>query len=963
MQTVRVQLQALPRLVWIAIFVILAAFVLRFFALDQFPPGVQHDEVFVANFAETILHGQYPIFFELNRGNEPLFMYLTAVMFRLFGESVWSLRATAALCGMGALVLTYLLARDMFRFSSNPSPDASATAGEGTKTKADFIALITVALITCSFWHLYESREGLHTISTYLLAAATFYTFWMGWTRGNKWVMILSGILAGLSTYTYRSGIFVPAALAVFVVYTLIFHRKTWRNNFWLIPVIFILAALVYFPLFNFITSHPDTALARLGDLSGDMDAARQGNLLPLLNDAARVFGMFGVSGDPEWRYNVALRPIFDPVWAILFYVGIVVTLFRFKRAPYAFTLIWLVVMLLPSILSGSDLSQHRAVGAIGAAFLMPALALDEIRGWLSKRWGRSAQLAFGGLVVVLVLFAAYGGISAYFVTWTNNPEVRLIQRADLALAARWLDEHQTDQRALVSAEFANDLDRGAFNLETRKQNNTQFFQGTDTFVLPARSGAYIVNPRSGPINASFKKQFLTDAPVYTAKLADGTPEVEIYELTEDEFQILRTTRGLQTIAQTQDGQISIRDAFLPEGVRTGETLGAELWWQIGKPQVSDADGLAWVGSLQDDLKYTWSEVSSLGYTPSQWQTDDVVITQLPLSVPVDAPPQSYTLKVALTSQHGTLPLIKNGEPPASPLALGQVSIERGDVPKEKPDLDVRYPSQVKFGDIHLLGSDAEGEAGAGGAWRLILFWKTDTKLSANYKLRLTASTEDGQEIAKQEDTLLKGIYPTKQWRAGDYVRTISDLQIPSDAPRGKAVIRVSLWTTDEKPVGRADGAPIAGIEIVGRTHEFNKPTPQTARVTHFGDAIELIGYDLANVKLKPGEPLKISLDWHALKPADKPYTVFVHLLDANGKVIGQQDAQPMNGDAPTDSWQTNEYISDPYTFTIAPDALRGAASLEIGLYDPVTGQRLPVTDEMGNGVGDHLVIQGLTIE
>ena len=79
----------LPLLVWLAVLVLAIAFALRFFALDQFPPGVQHDEVFIANFAETILNGTYPIFFELNRGNEPLFMYMVAATFKLFGENVW----------------------------------------------------------------------------------------------------------------------------------------------------------------------------------------------------------------------------------------------------------------------------------------------------------------------------------------------------------------------------------------------------------------------------------------------------------------------------------------------------------------------------------------------------------------------------------------------------------------------------------------------------------------------------------------------------------------------------------------------------------------------------------------------------------------------------------------------------------------------------------------------------------
>lgn len=953
MVNLRSRISKIPVLVWLGILLLVAAFALRFFALDQFPPGVQHDEVFVANFAQTVLGGQYPIFFELNRGNEPLFMYLTAAMMRVFGENVWALRGTAALCGIGALVLTYLLARDMFSSKYTERGDASS---------ADFIALVTVAGITFSFWSLYESRIGLHTISTYLLAAATFYAFWLGWTRGNKVGLLLSGVLAGLSAYTYRSGIFVPVALLLFVVYTLIWHRKLWGKNLWLIPVIFLIAAIVYFPLFNFITTHPETALARLGDLSGDMDALRQGNPLPLLGNVVRVLGMFGISGDPEWRYNVALRPILDPLWAVLFYAGIILAFWRFKRAPYALVLCWLFVMLLPSILSGSDLSQHRAVGAIGAAFLLPALVLDELRVWVSTRWGRGARIAFAVVTAGLVLWAAIGGITAYFVTWTNNPEVRLIQRADLATAARWLDEHRTDERALISAEFANDLDRGAFNLVARNHERTQFFQGSDTFVLPARTGAFVVNPRSGPVNDSFKRQFLADAPVFTSSLADGRTEVEIYEIPEEEFQILRTMRGLNSAAQTTDGQILVRDLYLPQGGTTGETLDAELWWQILAPRVSDADGLAWVGALQDSLRYTWSETASLGYTPSQWQTDDIVVTQLPLPIPVDAPPQEYAVAIALGSNNGTLPLVKQGEQPASPIQLGQVSIARGEVPDTQPDLEVRYPNKEQFGDLEFFGSDAVGEAAAGGTWRVILFWKAGAKLTQDFKVELIAVTEDGEEIARQQDVLLGGVYPTSQWRAGDYVRSVHDFAIPEDAPRGTAQVRLLVVGENGESVGRADGAPIAGIDIVGRARVFERPSPQVARPVTFGDKIELLGYDLPGTVYHAGDPFEMTLYWHALGATDKPYTVFVHMLDASGQVIGQKDAPPLDGQAQTDTWQQGEYIADPYAFTIAIDAPAGTAAVEIGFYDPVSGQRL-AAQENGTLTGDHILVEGLRIE
>lgn len=978
---------------WAVVLLLGIAFALRLFALDAYPPGVQHDEVFVANFAETILQGNYPIFFELNRGNEPLFMYMVAVAFKLFGENVWALRGTAALCGFGALVITFLLARYMFALTARPlsqgrrgephpnlsSQPLSQEERGADVASGDVIALLTAAGITFSFWHLYESRIGLHTISTFLLAAATFYAFWRGWTRGSVMWLIGSGVLAGLATYTYRSGIFVPVTLFVFIVYSFIFHRQVWGKKWWIAPVILVIAALIYAPLGFFIYTHPDTALARLGDLSGDIDALRQGNPVPLVGNAVRVLGMFGVSGDPEWRYNVAGRPIFDPLWAMSFYAGIVIALWRIKRAPYAFTLIWLGVMLLPSILSGSDLSQHRAVGAMGAAFILPALTFDVIESWFRKRAADGDNVRLDSsrrrpvpkltrvtymLAAVLILIAAAGGLYAYFVTWTNNAEVRLIQRADLAEAARWLRTNAQDAPVLVSAEFANDLDRGSFNLEAGQSNGARFFQGIDTFVIPASRSVFVVNPRSGRLAQDFERTFLSRlSPVYSDATLTLLNQVEIYHLDDAGVTRWQSLAPHQPLAFALDGQVAILGASLPEQAERGKPVRVWLWWRINQPRVTDADALTWNVALTDAQNYVWSESAGLGYTPSQWQQGDTIVSAFNLDIPYDAPPRDYAIRLGLTSRNGTIAIKEPGKDTLQTvIALGKIRVTRGAVPEAMPDLPIRYPFKSKFSDsIQLLGSDAVGEGTAGGTWQLVLFWKAESKVDANYTVRLTATTDDGQEITEQEELLLKDYYPTARWRAGEYIRSVHDLAIPKDAPRGKAIVRVSLWTTDGKPVGRADGAPIAGIEIVGRARNFTRPNPQMPRLARFGDAIELLGYSISPSAPRPNEPLNITLYWHALNAGDKPYTVFVHLLNANNQVIGQKDAVPIDGQAPTDSWQEGEYLEDTYNLVVAAEA-SGSAALEVGFYDPQSLQRLPAFDEQGQPIGDRVLIEGLAL-
>jgi putative effector of murein hydrolase len=39
------------------------------------------------------------------------------------------------------------------------------------------------------------------------------------------------------------------------------------------------------------------------------------------VENGIKILGMFGWSGDPLWRQNVAGMPVFEPVVAVLFYV------------------------------------------------------------------------------------------------------------------------------------------------------------------------------------------------------------------------------------------------------------------------------------------------------------------------------------------------------------------------------------------------------------------------------------------------------------------------------------------------------------------------------------------------------------------------------------------------------------------------------------------------------------------
>ena len=106
---------------------------------------------------------------------------------------------------------------------------------------------------------------------------------------------------------------------------------------------------------------------------------------------------------------------------------------------------------------------------------------------------------------------------------------------------------------------------------------------------------------------------------------------------------------------------------------------------------------------------------------------------------------------------------------------------------------------------------------------------------------------------------------------------------------------------------------------------------------------IRLDGYALTS-NTKPGAELLLVLRWESLQRVQNNYQVFVHLLNAHGEKLAQRDGQPVQWLRPTSSWQPGEKIIDRYGLLLPDDLPAGGYTIAVGLYDPVSGQRLPVS-------------------
>jgi hypothetical protein len=358
---------------FIAIFVLIlvVAAALRLWGLPGIPPGPHNDEAANGILAAEIADGvKTPIFIPSYTGKEVLFFYGVAAFMRLLDAGMLALRLTAALAGLLTVAATLWLVYELF---ADDDPDG-----------APWLAALTAALLATSFWHVLLSRLGFRAITQPLLQALALAALWRG-LRKNDWRwLVLGGVFFGLTAYTYLAARAFPIPLVISLVVLLALDAGRRRARLAQYTGVGLAALASFAPLGLYFARHPDAFTNRVSQVgpAGDWGAVGAGLIA--------AFEMLFLRGDPYIRFNLPLRPLFDPIIALLFIAGIAVTLWRLFRPPKSaespaleraretLLLTWLPVMLLPTALAVNEItpSNLRAVGLIPLVFIFPARGL-----------------------------------------------------------------------------------------------------------------------------------------------------------------------------------------------------------------------------------------------------------------------------------------------------------------------------------------------------------------------------------------------------------------------------------------------------------------------------------------------------------------------------------------------------------------------------------------------------------
>ncbi|MFO7663724.1 MAG: glycosyltransferase family 39 protein [Chloroflexota bacterium] len=184
------------------------------------------------------------------------------------------------------------------------------------------------------------------------------------------------------------------------------------------------------------------------------------------------------------------------------------------------------------------------------------------------------------------------------------------------------------------------------------------------------------------------------------------------------------------------------------------------------------------------------------------------------------------------------------------------------------------------------------------------------------------------------------------------------DILVPPEAPAGR--YRFYVLAEDLLP------AEFGNLSLQQKQAEYlfeSDVTIANRLDAPFGDGIRLLGYDLATPVARPGETVGLTLYWSSDGDIRQRYKVFTHLLGetfnaATGNFLwGQSDNEPSGNTRPTTTWRGAEVIVDQHAIPVAADASPGTYRLEVGLYDPLSGARLPLLGGDSMPVDDHLIL------
>lgn len=644
---------------------------LRFYHIDQIPPGLHYDEAFNNLLALRLSHwGPFPpFFFDIEFGRCVLHPYLIALLFQATGPILLGGRLVSALAGTLTVPLLFFTVREMFR----------EDAGERRAMGLGIASALNLAIL---YWHAHHSRVGIEYVMVPALVVPAFGAIWWAMRRQRFWYAVAAGVILGLTPYTYPTALFAPLLLALFFGCRAILERGFLGANWRTLATVTCVALLIVAPLVHFFAVHPYWLTMRSNQVVRD-------DFLEGIDKVVKSLFLQG-AGDSNDRQNLPGRPVLGFVQIVLFALGLGRCVAR-RRPPHLFLLCWLGGMLLPSMLTDYPPHFGRMVGgapAVAALVGLGAVSFHDLSTAVATRWlpPHARRIASTGAMLLLILAFALIGVQTardYFLVWGQPDDLFIAFDAGLRQMGEYIATLPREERIYTSPVYRS-YPTLAFLLDDEPER-IQSYIGRRCVVYPSvteTSTTHVIIVLEDP----------NSLPTLQAAFPEGQVVREWYIWGDTLYSVAYRTPAGSTaqISPTNaleadfNGKIRLLGYDLPEGsFAPGDTISLRLYW-LAQAEMTEWYKVfvhLWAPPSPAEGGRIWGQEDiypcDSSYPTPWWLVGDVVADEYRIPISPDTPPGEYQILVGFYLEDGPrLPVLDAaGEPTGGHVMVTTVKV------------------------------------------------------------------------------------------------------------------------------------------------------------------------------------------------------------------------------------------------------------------------------------------------
>ena len=472
--------------------------------------------------------------------------------------------------------------------------------------------------------------------------------------------------------------------------------------------------------------------------------------------------------------------------------------------------------------------------------------------------------------------------------------------------------------------------------------------QGTLWFPAPLSFGSTLpgeIEAYVAPHTANLVDDWISPA---TRLLAWHSPPAPAWQPTTAEFGAASASDTVRLTAASV-APLTVASANQP--------VDMALAWAVDDPTQNVGVTLR----LKDEIGYTWAsrdyQLGRLGSVGANQQAID----QVGLIVPTGLPPGRYQIAVGVHKDdaESLLPTTQGNADAITPglveLAALTVTLPSGPLPPFRLPIQTAATPLVTTAGVTLLGAagvQTAAELLAGDPLNLSLFLQIQSAPAPDRQLYISLLNQAGTGMAGWEGWPLAN-HPLSSFPANALLQTPVEFLLPPTLPGGDYQLITGFLNSETGE--KSSPARLDQVRVRQRSTNYTQPPlayPLQPPI-QLGTHALLLGYDYA----QKDAVLTLQLYWQVLQTLAPAHDIFVHLDTANGTTLAQADQPPVtaSGRAPTASWLPNEFLTTLHTLQL-PITMEDDMVLQVGLYLPTTGQRLPASRN-GVTVGDAVEI------